>query len=185
MEKTLENEGNVFVRSLRGMRRLRALVTAAMLLAVQVLLGLVASIPVGPSIRISFGYLALGTTGALLGPVASMINGALADVLGSIIHPIGPYFPGFTLTGLVSGAIYGAMLYDRDVSLKRVLVTKLLIDVICNLLLNTIWLNMLYGKAFFAILPARALKNLLQYPVDVILLYPLLKLVRRVYVPHR
>ena len=85
----------------------------------------------------------------------------------------------------MSGAIYGAMLYDREVSLKRVLLTKLLIDVICNLLLNTLWLNLLYGKAFFAILPARALKNLLQYPVDVILLYPLLKLARRVYAPHR
>ena len=181
----MANEGNVFVRSLRGMRHLRALVTAAMLLGVQVLLGLVAAIPLGPSIRISFGSLALSTTGALLGPVASMINGALSDILGSIIHPIGPYFPGFTLTGLVSGAIYGVMLYDRDVSLKRVLLTKLLIDVICNLLLNTLWLNLLYGKAFFVILPARALKNLLQYPVDVILLYPLLKLARRVYVPHR
>ncbi len=181
----MANEGNVFVRSLRGLRRPRALVTAAMLLAVQVLLGLVAAIPLGPSIRISFGYLALSTTGALLGPAASMLNGALADILGSVIHPIGPYFPGFTLTGLVNGAIYGVSLYDREISLKRVLITKLLIDVICNLLLNTLWLDLLYGRAFFAILPMRALKNLLQYPVDVILLYPLLKLARRVYVPHR
>ena len=181
----MANDGNIFVRSLRGLTHLRALVTAAMLLAVQVLLGLVAAIPLGPSIRISFGYLALSTTGALLGPAASMINGALADVLGAIIHPIGPYFPGFTLTGLVSGAIYGAMLYDREITLKRVLLTKLLIDVVCNLLLNTLWINLLYGKAIFAILPARLLKNALQYPVDVLLLYPLLKLARRVYVPHR
>ena len=181
----MANEGNVFARSLHGLRHLRALVTAAMLLAVQVLLGLVAAIPLGPSIRISFGYLALSTTGALLGPAASMINGALADVLGAIIHPIGPYFPGFTLTGLVSGAIYGTMLYGREITLKRVLLTKLLIDVICNLLLNTLWINLLYGKAILAILPARLLKNALQYPVDVLLLYPLLKLVRRVYVPYQ
>jgi riboflavin transporter len=181
----LDNDGNIFVRSLRGMRHLRALVTAAMLLAVQVLLGMVAAIPIGQSIRISFGYLALSTTGMLLGPVASMINGALADVLGAVIHPIGPYFPGFTLTGLVSGAIYGVMLYDRDLSLKRVLITKLMIDVICNLVLNTLWIDLLYGKAFFVILPARVLKSVLQYPVDVILLYPLLKAARRVYVLHR
>ena len=165
----------VFSDSSRELKRPRGLVTAAMLLAVQVALGLVASIPLGPDIRISFGYLALSSAGALLGPAVAPINGALADLIGHFIRPTGPYFPGFTVTGLVSGLIYGLMLYRRDVSLKRLLATKLLIDVICNLLLNTLWLNMLYGKAFFALLPARALKNLLQYPVDVLLLYPVMR----------
>ncbi len=45
----------------------------------------------------------------------------------------------------------------------------------CNLALNTVWIHMLYGKAFMALLPGRALKNLLQYPVDVLLLYPVMK----------
>jgi len=173
----------LFRESARGLRRVRSLVTAAMLLAVQVVLGFVAAIPIGPDIRISFGYLALSLAGALLGPAVAPVNGALADVIGFVIRPTGPYFPGFTITGLVSGLIYGVMLYRRSVTLKRLLVTKLLIDVVCNLLLNTLWLNMLYGKAFFALLPARALKNLLQYPVDVLLMYPVMKkilpLVRR------
>lgn len=149
-----------------------------MLLAIEVLLGMVASIPIGPNVRISFGYLSRAVVGMLFGPAAA-INGALSDILGSIIHPIGPYFPGFTLTGFVGGLIYGYMLYERRPSLSRVLLAKLLIDVACNLLLNTLWLDLLYGKAFWAILPARFFKNLLQYPVDVLLLYPLLKLVDR------
>ncbi len=151
----------------------------AMLLAIEVLLGMVASIPIGPNVRISFGYLSRAVVGMLFGPAAAAINGALSDILGSIIHPIGPYFPGFTLTGFVGGLIYGYMLYERRPSLSRVLLAKLLIDVACNLLLNTLWLDLLYGKAFWAILPARFFKNLLQYPVDVLLLYPLLKLVDR------
>lgn len=150
-----------------------------MLLAIEVLLGMVASIPIGPNVRISFGYLSRAVVGMLFGPAAAAINGALSDILGSIIHPIGPYFPGFTLTGFVGGLIYGYMLYERRPSLSRVLLAKLLIDVACNLLLNTLWLDLLYGKAFWAILPARFFKNLLQYPVDVLLLYPLLKLVDR------
>ena len=165
----------LFAESARELRRVRSLTMAAMLLAIQVLLGFVASIPIGSSIRISFGYLALASAGALLGPAVAPINGALADVIGFVLKPTGPYFPGFTITGLVSGLIYGLMLYRRDITLKRLLVTKLLIDVFCNLLLNTLWLNMLYGKAFFALLPGRALKNLLQYPVDVILLYPVMR----------
>ena len=167
--------GAQFLSSARRMKRVRSLVMAAMLLAVQVVLGLVAAIPVGPSIRISFGYLALSSAGALLGPAVAPINGALADVLVFLIRPTGPYFPGFTVTGLVSGLIYGLMLYRREITLPRLLVTKLLIDVICNLALNTVWIHMLYGKAFLALLPGRALKNLLQYPVDVLLLYPVMK----------
>lgn len=167
------------MRSLRALKNIRTLAAVAMLLAIEVLLGMVASIPIGPSVRISFGYLSRAVAGMLFGPAAAAINGALSDILGSIIHPIGPYFPGFTLTGLVGGMIYGYMLYERRPSLKRVLLAKLLIDVACNLLLNTLWLDLLYGKAFLAILPARFFKNLLQYPVDVLLLYPLLKLVDR------
>lgn len=170
----------MFVSSMRELKKTKSLVVAAMLLAIQVVLGLFAAIPFGNTIRISFGYLALSSTGALLGPAAAMINGALADLLGCVIKPIGPYFPGFTITGMVSGLIYGSMLYRRDITLRRVLLTKLLIDVVCNLLLNTLWLNILYGKAFWAILPSRALKNLAQYPVDVILMYPVLRKIRKV-----
>ena len=161
--------------SARNFRNIRALSAAGMLLAVQVLLGLIVSIPVGPNIRISFGYLALSSAGALLGPAVAPVNGALADLIGHFIKPTGPYIPGFTLTGIVSGLIYGFMLYRRDITLQRVLVTKLLIDVICNILLNTLWLDIWYGKAFLAILPARMLKNLFQYPVDILLAYPVLK----------
>lgn len=181
----MKNTENAFIRSLRGMKTVRILATVAMLLAVQVILGLVAAIPLGNSIRISFGGLALSVTGALFGPVPAAINGALADILGSLIHPIGPYFPGFTLTGLLNGLIYGFVLYERRPTLKRVLLAKLLIDVICNLLLNTLWLDLLYGKAFFAILPARFLKNLLQYPVDVLMLYPILGLAEKAYTLRR
>ncbi len=166
---------SLFQTSARAFRRVRSLAMAGMLLAVQVVLGLVAAIPVGPSIRISFGYLALSSAGALLGPAIAPINGALADIIVFLIRPTGPYFPGFTVTGLVSGLIYGLMLYRRDITLPRLLITKLLIDVICNLALNTLWIHMLYGKALFALLPPRALKNLLQYPVDVLLLYPVMK----------
>ena len=172
-----------FVSSARQFKNVRSLTKAGMLLAAQVLLGLIASIPVGPYIRISFGYLALCLTGAALGPAMAAANGALADVIGHLLKPTGPYIPGFTITGLVSGMIYGYMLYKRDISVKRVLLTKLAIDLVCNLLLNTLWLNIWYGKAFFAILPSRMLKNLVQYPVDVLLAYTLLRsdILRKLY----
>ena len=39
------------------------------------------------------------------------------------------------------------------------------------MLLGTLWLSMLYGKAFMALLPMRAFKNLIMWPVNSMLFY--------------
>ena len=153
----------------------RTLARCALLLAIEVLLNLTVSIPVGQTIRISFGYLAGSLTGFLMGPVASCINEVCADLLGTIIKPTGPYFFGFTASAAVGGIIYGLCFYRRKISWKNVLLSRILVMVVVNLFMNTLWISMLYGKAFFAILPARILKNLLQTVVDFALLLPLLK----------
>lgn len=158
--------------SMRSLRDTRKLVYCAMLLAVQVVLGQLSSVQLGTAIRVSFGYLAVSATAVLLGPFPAMASAALADVLGYILKPVGEYFPGFTLSAALGGLIYGLMFFERKITIPRVLIAKLAINLVVNLLLNTLWLNLLYGDAFFAILPARALKNLIQYPVDVCLLYP-------------
>lgn len=169
-----------FTLSLNELKSTRNLAVAAMLIAVQVVLGQVAAITMGPYLRISFGYLAVASTGALLGPVVAMLSSAIVDVLVWVIHPTGPYFPGFTLSAMLGGLVYGLAFYRQEIKLKNVVLAKLILDVVVNLGLNTLWLNLLYGKAFLGILPGRALKNLLQYPVDVCLLLPVLRWVQNI-----
>ena len=41
--------------------------------------------------------------------------------------------------------------------------------VLCNIILGTYWLSLLNGKGYLAILPARIIKNLIQWPVDSLL----------------
>lgn len=41
-----------------------------------------------------------------------------------------------------------------------------MVAVLCNILLGTLWLSMINGKGYLALLPARAVKNLIQWPVD-------------------
>ena len=90
------------------------------------------------------------------------------------MHPTGPFNPGFTLSAMVNGLIYGLVLYERPFSWKRTLLAQALVVLITNLCLNTLWLQLYYGKAFFAILPLRALKNLIQYPIDAAMMCVLL-----------
>ncbi len=160
-----------FLSSLRRLRQTRRLVYCAMLLAMEIALNLAVSIPIGPTIRVSFGYLCVAATALLCGPVPAIACAALGDIIGHVIKPMGAYFPGFTLSAMIGGFVYAWAFYERPVTLARAAVSKAVIDLVVNLLLNTLWLQILYGKAFWAILPGRALKNLAQYPVDVLLLY--------------
>jgi hypothetical protein len=43
--------------------------------------------------------------------------------------------------------------------------------VVCNMFLGTLWLDMMYGKGFFALLPMRVVKNLAMLPVNTFLFY--------------
>ena len=45
----------------------------------------------------------------------------------------------------------------------RVLAAKFVVMLICNVILNTLCLQVLYGQALMAILPMRALKNLIMW----------------------
>ena len=175
----MQSASALLSESFRALKKTRVLVFCALMLALEVVLGNVTSIQLGPTLRISFQYLASAATGLLLGPVPALLTAALADLVGFMIRPMGSYFFGFTLSAAVSGLIYGLFFYCREVKLWRVLLAKLLVTVLVYAILNTLWLQMLYGDSFMVLLPTRLLKNLIQFPVDAILLYPLMKILSR------
>ena len=93
------------------------------------------------------------------------------DVLKYFLKPTGPFFFGFTLNAMLSGIIYGSILYRKPVSWKRILIAKFLVKLFINCVLGTYWLSMLYGNAFLVLLPARLLKNVIMLPIDCVILY--------------
>lgn len=67
------------------------------------------------------------------------------------------------------------MLYKKPLTIKRVILANLLVTVLVNLGLNTYWLTILYGDGFFALLPARILKQIIMLPIEVVLFYTVAK----------
>jgi ECF transporter S component (folate family) len=156
----------------------------AMFIASHVILTRFLSIPISTSIRISFGFFPIALTGLLLGPISAMVVGGIGDLLGALFFPIGPFYFGFTLTAILSGLIYGSCLFRKTpVRLYHVILSKLIADLLLNIGLNSLWIHHLYGQAMMAILPARALKNLVQFPIDAALLYSVIILIT--HVPDR
>lgn len=168
----------IFLFSYRELKKVRTITTVAMFVALSVILG-VFTVPVGNFLKIGFSSLTTVGIGYLFGPTVGSIFGALTDVVKHMIKPTGPFFPGFTLNAVIAGFIYGSLLYKKSVSIKRILIAELTVSIICNMLLGTLWLNMLYGKAFMAVFPMRAVKNITMLPVNTFMAYALLKIMEQ------
>ncbi len=169
------NLGKNFVLSAKALGRPRILAMAGMFLALQVVLDVYLSVMVTPTMRVSFGFLSMGLSGALLGPVPVMLQAVAADVIAHFLKPAGAYFPGYSLTALLNGVLYGSLLFERRPQgfrgLVRCFAVKGLVNLFLNVLLNTVWSAMLTGKAFFVLLPPRALKNAISWPIESLLLW--------------
>lgn len=92
-----------------------------------------------------------------------------------VVKPTGAFFPGFTLNAMLGGVLYGTILYRKPLTFRRALWADLVVALICNIFLNTLWLSMMSGKAMMVLLPMRVLKNLIKWPVDAALFYLIAK----------
>jgi riboflavin transporter len=164
--------------SAKELGSIRAITVCGMLLALRIVLSMF-TIHITAILRISFSYLPIAAVGMIFGPVAGGVFGVAGDILGYFICPTGPYFPGFTLNAFLSGFVYGVFFYRKPVSLRRTFSAKALITFLISILLNPLWLSILYGKAFFAVVSARIVTNLVMFPIEATILHLLLKMIEK------
>ncbi|WP_432406554.1 folate family ECF transporter S component [Wukongibacter sp. M2B1] len=149
------------------MKNIKLIVYMGLFIALEVVLTRFLSIQT-PIVRIGFTFLPIAISAIMFGPLFSGTVAALADVIGMILFPTGGvYFPGFTLTAFFSGVIYGLFLYKKPVNIFRILIPVTIIAIVINLALNSVWLWMITGKGFMAILPARIIRSLIMIPIEV------------------
>mgnify|MGYP000089347371 CR=1 FL=1 len=164
----------LFTDSYKELKYVRTITTAAMFGAIAIILGMF-SVDFGNYIRLSFASIPNGMISYLFGPVVGGLFSGSMDVLKYLLKPNGAFFPGLTLVTVLSGVMYGCFYYKKTITLKRVLISKLVVMLICNVVLNTLCLSILYGKGFMVLLPARALKNLVMWPIDSMIFYSMIK----------
>ncbi len=152
--------------------------------ALAVILGYVATIKIGQYIRIGFSGLPNQVVDYLFGPWIGAIFGGTMDIVKWFISGDGNFFPGFTITAMLGAVIYGLFLYNKPLRITNVILSQLLVKIVCNLVLNTLWLNMLYGQAIAAILPGRIISNAVMLPIDCFIMYVMLKAVSKVIKPY-
>lgn len=106
---------------------------------------------------VSFGFITVAFAACYLGTPYAMAVAGLGDFIGALIKPFGPYFVGFTITNIAFGLILGLFLYKKATVL-RIGISSIIAKIFCSLILNTIWVSILYRggiDAFWAVFVTR------------------------------
>ncbi len=155
------------------MNKIKKILISSFLLASCIILGRLLSIRT-PIITISFSFIPLMLSAIILGYKYSTLIGALSDLIGVFLFPTGAYFPGFTLSSLLAGFIYGIFLYSKDLFVVdkkyiiKLIISVILVTTLINGLLNTIWVIITTNNAAKIIVPIRIIKQLLMAPIQVV-----------------
>ena len=178
------------LNSCSELKNIYSIAAIAMLLALRVVLGFFANatLPLfGNSVKLSGAFLPIAITGAMFGPVPAALVGALGDIISFIIAPTGMYFPGFTLSGLLTGLIYGIAFYKNNITIPRVVIAWFVNTVVVETFLSAYWLYALYsggtGKTYTAYLAARVISEIFKCLPEIILIFAVGKLTSRIHIP--
>lgn len=108
---------------------------------------------------ISLLYIPCFFAGIFLGPLCGFAVGALSDVIGMLINPLGPWLPLITLASGLLGFIPGVVFKYVKIKSKtlKLLISVGLCLVICTCGLNTLATYLAYskGKTFWVYLGVR------------------------------
>ena len=146
----------------------RWIITLGILIAAEIILNRFFSVNTW-NLKIGFSFVPVVLAAILYGPLSGGIVGGLGDFLGAILFPVGPYFPGFTITAFFIGASVGIFLHHRK-SVVRI-VSVVTVNQLCfSLLLNTVWIGILYNSPFVPLLFSRVVQCIILAPVQIVVI---------------
>ena len=92
----------------------------------------------------------------------------ITDIVGFAIFPDGAFFIGYTISSILGVVLYW-LFFRKKVNLTNVIISKLLVNLLVNVLLGSLWTYMLYSKAFILAVSSSIIKNLIMCPIEVII----------------
>ena len=153
------------------LKNVRMLTLAGIITAASIVLESFPIYLLGTSLKIYFSFLVISLGCYVYGPAVGILVGFANDTLGFLISSFGePYFPGYLITAMLSGLIYGTLLYRQRITVLRLVVVRLVINYGSNVLLGSVWKAMLYGKGYYYYFTTGLVKNTSMLPIEVLLM---------------
>ena len=179
------------------MSKIKKIVISALLLAILIISDRFLSINTN-FFTINLSFIPSMIVAILLGPVYGALVLGLTDYIGAHLFPFGEYFPGFTVSAVLKGFICGLLLHpglketfletkigktkigniiskmllSKDSSIKRfminLVITLIIVRFGINIFIQAFWLNIIYGKAYVAIIMTRLVTQATMFVVQII-----------------
>ena len=119
------------------------------------------------NLKIGFSFIPVVVAAIFYGPVTAGLVGAIGDIMGYILFPVGAYFPGFTLTAFVTGMIFGFFL-RKSQSVLNVVLAVLCVQIFVSQFITTYWISFLYGSPYWALFATRIYQTAAMIAVEII-----------------
>lgn len=120
--------------------------------------------------KIGFAFVPIAICAMLYGPLWAGGMAAAADLLAWVLYPVGPYFPGFTLTAFLTGIIFGLFLRRNEAKWKSIILAVVLTQLVCGMLVNTYWLTILYDTPFTVMFVTRIPQFAVLVPLQIVVI---------------
>jgi ECF transporter S component (folate family) len=131
--------------------------------------------------RLGIGQLFLILSGILYGPLAGAYVGAMADIIGFVVRPGGPYVPLFTLTSMLTATLPGLILVLLRrgraglPSLGQLLISVAIGQIISPILLTSYFLMISFGHPLLVSLTPRLITQAFLIPTFALMAHLLLR----------
>lgn len=158
------------------LKNLKIMPAMALLLAFNIVIGTF-FIPIGASLRVYFTFIPTAVAGFIGGPFFAVLYGFSSDTLGFIAHPSGAFFPGRTLSSMLGALIYSLFLFRSRVTVFKIALSKLCVNLFVNIMLNSLWNFILYDKGYYYFLAKSIVKNFVMLPFEIIILISIFKMI--------
>lgn len=158
-------------------QNIQTLALLGMLTAIEIVLSRFCSISAW-NVKISLSFLPVAAAAMLCGAAPAAAVAALGDFVGAILFPIGAYFPGFTLTAALTGALFGLLLHQKRTP-ARIAAAAAVNQLVLSLMLNTLWISILYGSPYGPLFLTRSVQTLVMLPVQLVALGVMAKVLDR------
>lgn len=169
------------------MSKNKKIILSSIFLALLIILSRFLSIKT-PIVKVSFAFIPTMLCAIWLGPKWTVLINLLGDIIGATLFPTGPYFVGYTISTAIAGFIYGTLLYKKDENIYsnkqfvlRLIIATLLVTIIVNMGLNTLWTSITSGKAFMVLFTTRLIKQIIMVPIHIITIIFLERILRKPY----
>lgn len=104
--------------------------------------------------------------------------GFLGDMLNCLVRGFA-YFPGFSLSYALVGALCGLLLYKARVTKLRAAGCAF-VEYLISITLTSLWLYLMYGTPLQVLLTSRLIKCTLNFFVNIVIIYVFIEAFQRI-----